>query len=250
MVDSDYIRNEIYPLLRHDLEHHTKVIPIERWAECILGVSQTKLLCCEACLQNQHLLIDPVITKYMECYCTAKLDKDRHDSWAMVVNRINTISRKFQNIPQTGLSGLFFVRNHRSIVDGDEPHYAQPNVLVVQKSSLSKFPPLGTSTEATSNLTWHDVVSCLHFRRRHGVTLKKSYSDWESWRSPSARSIPPGEKHHKRAAGVSTALQQMIHCAHWCVAVGRSSTCDDPTHAGIYPIASYSSEPPSCSFIL
>ena len=248
MVDSDYIRDEIYPLLRHDLEHHTKVIPIERWAEFILGVSQKKLIRWETCLQNQHLLIDPVITKSMECYCTAELDMDRHDPWAMVVNRINTISRKLQNIPQTSLSDLFFVRNHRSIVDGDEPHYAQPDVLIVQKSSLSKLPPLGTSTEATSNRTLHDIVSCVHFTRRH--TLQESYSDWESWLSPAASRMPPSEKHRRRAAGVSTALQQMIHCAHWCVAVGRSSTCDDPTHAGIYPIASYSSEPPSCSFIL
>ena len=133
MIDSGYIRNEIYPLLRHDLEHYTKVVPIERWAECILGISQSW----ETCLRNQHLLIDPVITKSMECSCTAKFDKDRHDSWAMVVNRINTISRKLQNIPQTSLSDLFFVRNYQSIVDRDGPHYAQPDVLIVQNSTLS-----------------------------------------------------------------------------------------------------------------
>ena len=228
-VDSDYIRNEIYPLLRHDLKHHTKIIPIERWAECILGVSQTKLLCWETCLQNQHLLIDPVITKSMKCYCTAKSDEDCHDPWAMVVNRINIVAQRLQNIPQTSLSDLFFVRNHRSIVDGDEPHYAQPDVLIVQKSSLSKLPPLGTSTEATSNRTLHDIVSCVHFTRRH--TLQESYSDWESWLSPAASRMPPSEKHRRRAAGVSTVYRYMMRCAHRSV-----SQLEDPPHVTTPPM--------------
>lgn len=216
MIDNNHFHNHIYPLLRHDLEHHTKVISIDKWVEFILGVPPSKLSYWRTYLRDEHLLVDFVITKNMESYCTAQVDRDRHGPWATIVNRIFSISRKYiQTLGQSPLPDLFFVPNNSAIIIEGRPPYAQPDILVVSRPTLPKLPHNSAFNEDASGITWNHIISCAQFRTGVEHTLLEVYSNWQSSVAPAGKSISPYQKRKRRVAGVSKRSLNTILFAHY-----------------------------------
>lgn len=187
MVDAEHVRDEIYPLLRYDLDNHTKVVSIEQWVDAILGVSPETLSQWTGLLRQKAILVDDIIEENMGLYRDKTCEPDRYLPWSIIANRIRDIARDYiSDLPDYKLPDLLFVRNDPTPVKGDRAHcpVRKPDVIIsLEKTVRNASGHTATRTPnllvegiaATDGINWNEIIGCVEFKE--GRT-DKAFETW------------------------------------------------------------------------
>lgn len=188
MVVTDHVRDEIYPLLRHDLYNHNKTIPVDDWVGAFLGVPPQTLSGWEDHFRQGEVLLDGTIEENMEMYRERTEEAEGYVPWANISNQIVAKAHEYiPDLPKRSLSDLLFIRNDPVRVCSNGVYYSQrsPDVLVTLKSIIRDLPinqqkgkGKGIGTLSTKGIRWGDVISCVEFKYKKGDT-KEVFAEWE-----------------------------------------------------------------------
>lgn len=173
-----HTRDNIYPILRYDLQHYAKMVPADQFLEFILNAPPEKIT-----NWSRHLTLDKLLDQstsimdYLRDYCVATKETDRYAPWSAMANQIISLAPTLiPGLPEFPHL-LEFVRNDPVVVGEKGSASRKPDVVVIHESFYVDHPRNQRNNKPTADICWQEIWACAEFKMGSNAPLKEIYQE-------------------------------------------------------------------------